>query len=131
MIQINPDKIRVVQLTPKEQKTILEHCQSLDRDMYARIKNAGNGVLHMLEEEYAYLMELIYVEATSAITPEVRNILGHLYHRLTAGPTAQVFVEELEGYDFKSIKEVNDKLQQMMNKQNDTPDPDMGGLSPN
>jgi len=34
MIQINPDKIRVIELTPKEQKAILKHCHSIDRDMY-------------------------------------------------------------------------------------------------
>lgn len=131
MIQLNPDKIRVVQLTPKEHKTILRHCQSMDRSMYERIRGARNGMLHLLEEECEHLRECIYVEADRATLPKVKSILGHLHNRLSASPAARVFSEEFQGYDFKSIEELNKKLQQEMDARNATPDPDMGGLSPN
>ena len=131
MIKINPDKIRVVQLTPKEQKIILRHCQYMDRDMYERIRSARNGVLHLLEEECEHLREYIYVEADRATMPKVKSILGHLHNRLSASSAARVFSEEFQGYDFKSIEELNKKLQRDMDARNATPDPDMGGLSPN
>jgi len=131
MIQINPDKIRVVQLTAKEQKTILRHCHSMDRDLYERIRTARNGVLHLLEEECDRLGRCINVEADRATIPKVKDILGRLHNRLSASPVARVSVEELEGCDFRSIEEVNERLRQQMDARNATPDPDMGGLSPN
>lgn len=131
MIQINPDKIRVVELTPKEQKTILKHCHSIDRDMYDRIRTARNGVLHLLEEECHYLRECLYVEVNKTTMPKVKNILGNLHNKLSLNPVARVFAEEFEGYDFESIEEANEKLQEVMNAKNATPDSTMGGLSPN
>ena len=131
MIQINPEKSRVVQLTAKEQKTILRHCHSMDRDLYERIRTARNGVLHLLEEECDHPGRCINVEADRATIPKVKNILGRLHNRLSASPVAQVSVEELEDCDFRSIEEINERLRQQMDARNATPDLDMGGLSPN
>jgi len=99
--------------------------------MYDRIRTARNGMLHLLEEECEHLRECIYVEADRATLPKVKSILGHLHNRLSASSAARVFSEEFQGYDFKSIEELNKKLQQDMDARNATPDPDMGGLSPN
>jgi hypothetical protein len=103
----------------------------MDRDIYERIRSARNGVLHLLEKELENLRECIYVEADRATLSKVKSILGHLYNKLSATPVARVSLEELDGYDFKSIEELNKKLQQDMDARNATPDPDMGGLSPN
>ena len=131
MIQIYPDKIRVIELTPKEQKTILKHCHSIDRDMYNRIRNARNGVLHLLEQECHYIRECIYAEVNRATKPKVKNILGNLHNRLSLNPVARVFAEEFSGYNFESIEDVNEKLQEVTNARNATPYPEMGRLSPN
>jgi hypothetical protein len=131
MIRVNPDRIRAIELTPKEQKTILKHCRSLDGDMYDRIRTARNGVLHLLEEECHYLRECLYVEINRISIPKVKNILGNFHNKLALNPVARIFAEEFEGHDFGSIEEANEKLQEIMNRRNVTPDPTMGGLSPN
>lgn len=47
MIQLNPDNMVRVELTAKEQKTLLKYCQSIDSDIYDRIQNTPNGVLNL------------------------------------------------------------------------------------
>ena len=44
MIQLNPDRIVTVELTPKEQKTILNYC-NIDRDIYSKISDSKDGVI--------------------------------------------------------------------------------------
>ena len=91
MIQINSDKIRVIQLTAKEQKTILRHCHSMDRDLYERIRTVRNGVLHLLEEECDRLRRCINIEADRTMMPKVKSILGQPRNRLSASPVARVW----------------------------------------
>jgi hypothetical protein len=100
----------------------------MDRDLYERIRTARNGVLHLLEEECNRLGRCINVEADRATVPKIKNILGRLHNRLSASTAARVSVEELEGCDFRSIEEANERLRQQMDARNATPDPNIGCL---
>ena len=130
MIQLNPDNLVRVELTPKEQKTVLNHCQSIDRDIYDRIRNAPDGVLHLLIEDCHYLKGCIHLEMERNIIPENQTILGKVFNKLSPNPITRDIAAEIEGLDFDDIDNLNDHLQGIMTGQNTTPDPEMGGLSP-
>lgn len=98
--------------------------------MYNRIKNARDGVLHLLEEECHYFRECLFAEINRSRMPKVKETLGNLYNRLALNPIARIFSEELAGQDFESIEDANEKLQEVMSRRNARPDPKMGGLSP-
>ncbi len=130
MIQLNPDNLVRVELTAKEQKTLLKYCQSIDRDIYNRIMNAPNGVLNLFLEDCQYLRGCIQLEIERITIPKVQNILGKVFNKLSTSPITQSITEEIEKHDYKSIDDLNDHLQGFMEKRNSTPDPEMGGLSP-
>ena len=130
MIQINPDKIVRIELTPKEQKTILKHCHSLDKDIYGRILNAQDGVLHFLIEDLHHIRECIRVEVDRARKPKVQGILGNLYNKLLPNPATRILAEELGDQSFESVEDANEKLQEIMKARNAAPDAELGGLSP-
>ena len=130
MIQINPNNMVKVELTHKEQKTVLTHCQDMDRDIYDRIQNARNGVIHLLIEDCYYLKGAIQAAIQTATKPKVQNILGTVFNKLSPNPTTKNIAEEIEGQDFDNIDALNEHLQGMMTNHNSSPDPDMGGLSP-
>ncbi|MCD6393666.1 MAG: hypothetical protein J7M40_09170 [Planctomycetes bacterium] len=130
MIQINPDKMVRIELTPKEQKTILKHCHSLDMDTYDRILNAEDGVLHFLIEDLHHIRECIRVEVDRAGKPKVQDILGNLYNKLSPNPATRILAEELGDQSFENIENANEKLQEVMKARNAAPDAELGGLSP-
>ena len=130
MIQLNPDNMIRVELTPKERKTLLKHCHSLERELYQRIANARDGVLHLLIEDCHYLRECVSSELDRANKPKVQNILGNIFKKISPNTTAMSVAEEIEGQDFDSIDDLNDHLQGVMTDRNNTPDPEMGNLSP-
>ena len=130
MIQINPNNLIRIELTPKEIKTVLQYCHSIDDDIYGRIQNAQNGVIHLLVEDCYYLKGCIQAGIQTAKKPKVRNILGTVFNKLSPNPKIKSIADEIEGQDFDSIDSLNEHLQDMMKDRNSSPDPDMGGLSP-
>ena len=130
MIQLNPDKMTRVELTPKEQKTILKHCQSLDRNTYQRIADAKNGILHFLIDDLNHLIGCIQLEIDRARKPKVQTILCKIYNKLILNPTTRKIADELDGQEFESIEDLNLRLQDVMKERNSDPDPEMGNLSP-
>lgn len=130
MIQLNPDNLIRVELTPKEQKTLLKYCQSIDRDIYDRIMNVSDGVLHLFIQDCQYLRGCVQLEMERITIPKIQNILGRISNKLATNPVTRSVAEEIEKHDFENIDDLNNHLQGFMAKQNTAPDPEMGGLSP-
>jgi hypothetical protein len=130
MIQLNSNKMVRVELTTKEQKTVLKYCQSIDRDIYDRIMNSSNGVLHLLIEDCHYLKGCIQLELDRITIPKIQTILGKVFNKLSTNPITRNIAEEIEKQDFDNIDDLNDHLQGFMQNRNTAPDPEMGGLSP-
>jgi hypothetical protein len=130
VIQLNPDNMVRVELTPKEQKTILKYCQSIDRGIYERIMYAPEGTLNLLLEDCQYLRGCIQLEMERITIPKIQNILGRISNKLAPNPITRSVAEEIEKHDFENIDDLNNHLQGFMQNQNTTPDPEMGGLSP-
>ena len=129
MIQINPDNMVRIELTPKEQKTVIQHCP-IDRDIYDRIQNAQNGVLHLLAEDCYHLKGCIQAGIQTAKKPKIQNILGTVFNKLSPNPIVKSIADEIEAQNFDNIDDLNDHLQGVMSSRNASPDPEMGGLSP-
>jgi len=119
-----------VELTPKEQKTVLKYCRSIDRDIYDRIMNSSDGVLHLLIEDCHYLKGCIQLELDQITIPKIQTILGRVSNKLSTNPITRSIAEEIEKHDFDSIDDLNNHLQGYMQNRNTAPDPEMGGLSP-
>ena len=103
MIQLNPDNMVRIELTPKEQKMLLAHCQTIDSFTYNRIANAQDGVLHLLIDECYDLQNSIFTAIEQTNKPKVKDILGHVFNKLTPNPQSRAILEELSQYDFDSI----------------------------
>ena len=90
-----------VELTTKEQKTVLKHCQSIDRDIYDRIMNSSNGVLHLLIEDCHYLKGRIQFEMDRITIPKIQTILGRVFNKLSTNPITRSLAEEIEKHDLR------------------------------
>lgn len=130
MIQLNPDNMVRIELTPKEQKVLLKYCQSMDSDIYDRIANSPDGVLHLMIEDCCHLRECVRIELDRAKKPKVQDVLSGLWNKLSPSPVTREIAEELSNHDFEDVEDMNEFLQDMMEKRNSSPDPEMGGLSP-
>ena len=130
MIQLNSNKMVRVELTPKEQKTLMKYCQSIDRGIYERIMYAPEGALNLLIEDCQYLRGCIQFEMERITIPKIQNILGRISNKLASNPVTRSVAEEIEKHDFANIDDLNNHLQGLMMERNAAPDPDMGGLSP-
>jgi hypothetical protein len=120
-----------VELTAKEQKVLVNYCESIGRDIYRKILDARNGVLSLLIEEGQCLRQYVALRIEQIDRPKVQDILGQLYNKLSPNPVIRDIGEELSGQDFESIEDMNETVQQITAARNDRPDPEMGGLSPN
>ena len=72
----------------------------------------------------------IQLEMEQITIPKIQNILGGISNKLPTNPVTRSVAEEIEKHDFANIDDLNNHLQGFMAKQNTTPDPEMGGLSP-
>ena len=120
-----------IELTPKEQKTLLQHCQAMDSSLYKRIQNAPNGIIHLLKEDCFYLKNLIQETFETVKKPKTQTILGTIFNKLASGTNSSSFAEAIHGIDFDNIEDLNAHLKGIMTDRNNTPDPEMGNLSPN
>ena len=82
MIQLNPDNMVRVELTPQEQNMLLTHCQTIDSGTFDRITNARDGVLHLLIEECFELQNSIYIAIEQSDDGDVKDVLGQVFNKL-------------------------------------------------
>ncbi len=130
MIQINPDKLVRIELTPKERKTVLTSCKGIEKSIYDKIIYSEDGVIELLIEECHNLRHSIFLGAEQTDKPKIKDILGKVFNKLIPNPTARSMGEQLSEYDFEDIDEANEMAQEIMKARNAAPDAEMGGLSP-
>ncbi len=130
MIQINPDKLVRIELTPKERKTVSKFCEGIDKNTYDKIIYSEDGVVELLIEECHDLKHSIFLGVEHTDKPKIKDILGKVFNKLTPNPIARSMAEQLSEYDFEDIDEANEIAQEMMKSRNAAPDAEMGGLSP-
>ncbi len=130
MIQINPDRLVRIELTPKERKTVLKFCEGIDKNTYDKIIYSEDGVIELLIEECHDLKHSIFLGVEQTDKPKIKDILGKVFNKLTPNPIARSLAEQLSEYDFEDIDEANEIAQKVMNSHNVTPDTELGGLSP-
>ncbi len=86
MIQLNPDNMVRIELTPQEQEMLLTHCNTIDSGTFDRITNARDGVLHLLKDECFELQNSIYIAIEHSNDGEVKDILGQVFNKLNQNP---------------------------------------------
>ena len=126
MIQINPDKLVRIELTPKERKTVLKFCEGIDKNTYDKIIYSEDGVIELLIEECHDLKHSIFLGVEQTDKPKIKDILGKVFNKLTPNPTARSLAEQLSEYEFENIDEANEIAQAMMKSRNAAPDAEMG-----
>ena len=122
MIQINPNNIVRIELTPEEQMTILQYCQLIDKAISDRIQNTQNGVLHLLAGDYYDLQQSIFIAIEQTSRNDVKGILGQIITKTAPDTSAKSIAEQIEGKDFDSIDHLNDHMQGIMTERNKAPD---------
>ena len=130
MIQINPDKLVRIELTPKERRTVLKSCEGINKNTYDKIMYSKDGVIELLIEECQDLRHSIFLGIEHTDKLKIKDILGKVFNKLEPNPTARSLEEQLSEYDFEDIDAANEMAQEMMKARNANPDAEMGGLSP-
>ncbi len=130
MIQINPDRLVRIELTPKERKTVLTSCKGIDKSTYDKIIYSEDGVIELLIEECHDLKHSIFLGVEHTDKPKIKDILGKVFNKLTPNPIARSMAEQLSEYEFEDIDAANEMTQEIMKSRNAAPDAEMGELSP-
>ena len=131
MIAINPNQVTAFSFAPNEKRALLQFCTSLDAVVCRKIQVARDGIVPLSPKERWHLCQCLADTLGSIDRPPIQEILGRLLHRLTPGPQAQAWAEELSDLEFQGPEALNAKLQEITDACNAAPDPEMGGLSPN
>jgi hypothetical protein len=129
MVQI-PSNIKTIALSPQERGAILNHSKYIERYYYDLVLNSSNGVIPLHEPDYLQFRAQIGQEIEAANNPQIGDIFGHLYNRLSLNPVSKRLAEELSGRDYSTIEEYQHEASRIMTEHNTRPDPEMGGLSP-
>lgn len=137
MIAINPNNIKIISLSSKERKALLEHSQIIEKRILEKISNNPSGQFSLLNSEFEMFLTALRYEA-KAQTPKLQKIFTKLYERLNIGFAStplqknihSAVQEHLQGKDFQNIEQLNAELYTFYSKRNSAPDPEMGNLSP-
>jgi hypothetical protein len=131
VVSINPDRVKVIKLSKEEQMAILQHCPHLKPDIAYRIANSIDGIVLLTDYE-AYDLRGIVEEQISRIINEKDNrTLCKVSNKLSPNPVIASITEELMDKDFKDVDELQKEVTKINERHNNTPDPEMAGLSPN
>ena len=131
MVSINPNRIKRLQLTNHEQQIVLQNSHFIDKSIYERILNSPTGAFHLLDYEVNNFRLSLSHQLDLTTNEEVKEVLSKIFNKLSANPIISKLSDELVKHNFESIEEVEQAIGTVYNKHNSTPDPGMGGLSPN
>ncbi|MHC4759084.1 MAG: hypothetical protein ACYTE8_10535, partial [Planctomycetota bacterium] len=129
MVSYNKRQLRQIHLLPKEQETVLRHCRFTDNNLYTKIMNAPDGIIVLLDFEIANLRRSIDEQIPFQTDSEVKRTLCITSNKLSPNKVITSLAEKMvDGYE--SMEQLQDLVNNEMNKGNATPDPGMCGLSP-
>jgi len=128
MVDYHPSQLISVDLTSKEKETILSNC-NIHKTIYDKIFHSTGTIDFLIEETYE-LSDSIFLAIERTTNNEVKDILGVIFNKLAPNPEIRTIAEEISNCDFDSIDDINEHLHGIMTQRNDSPDPEMGGLSP-
>ncbi len=129
MVSYNKRQVRQIHLLPKEQEAILRHCRFTDNSLYAKIMNAPNGIIVLLDFEIANLRRSIDEQIPFQADSEVKRTLCVISNKLSPNKVITSLAEKMVD-EYESMEQLQDLVNNEMNKGNATPDPEMCGLSP-
>ena len=131
MVAINPEKIKVIKLSKEEQQAILQHCPYLEPHTSHKIANSTDGFIQLIDYEAYKLRATIDEEISRIDNKKTKKILCKAYNKLCPNPTIASIAEQLVDKEFKSLDELQMEVAKINERYNNTPDPEMAGLSPN
>jgi len=131
MVAINPERIKVIKLSEEEQQAILQYCPYLEPDTSYQIANSTDGVVQLIDYEAYKLRAIIDEEIYRIDNEKAKKILCKVSNKLCPNPAVASIAEQLVDKDFKSIDELQEEVAKINERYNNTPDPEMAGLSPN
>lgn len=132
MVAINPHRTRLIKLSPQEQRAILTYCPYIESSISYQIANSIDGTIRLPDYE-ANKLRAIIDEQISRLDNEGegQKTLCGVFNKLSPNPVMASMAEELAGRDFKDIAELQREVSRINERYNNTPDPEMAGLSPN
>ncbi len=131
MVSINPSDALIIKITKAEQSALLQHCAEIDDDIRSILFSSASGILTLTRQQCEKLRWGINIELDRVSNQDSRDLLSSIYNKLCPKPAIRDLVEQLGKESFHDLEHIQHKLDEMTRKQNNTPDPDLGGLSPN
>lgn len=131
MVSINPDNTKTIKLSKEEQQAVLESCPSVGFEIASRIANSIDGIVQLLDFEAYNLRAVIDKQISQINDDRTARILCRISNKLSPNPIIASLGEKLGDKQFNDLDEMNQAAREIQNKHNNTPDPEMAGLTPN
>ena len=131
MVAINPEAVKVIKLSKEEQLAILRHCPYLEPDISYRIANSADGIIWLVDYEAYKLRAAIDEQISRMGSHKDTKTLCKASNKLCPNPIIASIAEQLTDKNFKDFDEARREVRKIHERHNDTPDPEMAGLTPN
>ncbi|MFC1677430.1 hypothetical protein ACFL3G_10270 [Planctomycetota bacterium] len=129
MVSYNKRQLRQIHLLPKEQEAVLRHCRFTDNNLYTKIMNAPDGIIVLLDFEIANLRRSIDEQIPFQTDSEVKSTLCIISNKLSPNKVITSLAEKMVD-EYENMEQLQDLVNNEMNKGNAIPDPEMCDLSP-
>ncbi len=131
MVSFKSNDMRILRLTKQEQSAILEFCNDLiEQSVLELIYTATDGVIVLTKQQCKDLRAAVDGRMNQVKDYDAIDDLSKVFNKLSDNPAVRQIASELEEKPFETLEDIQGFADSMMEKQNNTPDPEMGGLSP-
>ncbi|MBI9019038.1 MAG: hypothetical protein JEZ07_17440 [Phycisphaerae bacterium] len=131
MVNFDSEKTQNLNLSPKELAILMHHCSGLiDDEILRKLFSATNGMLILTKQQAHNLRLIVDVCLTKVLNPDEADILSQIFKKLSPNYLTRQISEQMAEREFGSLEDLQEFTNSFMEKQNNIPDPELGGFTP-
>jgi len=128
LISFNLDNWHEIEISEKDKQSLLEHCQLIDPEVQEKVISSSGNSLFLHSDDAKQLLGALSYSIQSIKDKKVKSLFDKVIKSiLKSSRDNEPPIEENDDEIFSSI---NDACAELSHKMNNSPDPELGNLSP-
>ena len=128
MVSFNLENWQKIKLSEKDKQSLLQYCQLIDPEVEEKIKSSSGNSLFLHEDDADQLLAALCYSIEKVRDRKVKSLFDKLIQDISLG--SQVNNNPVENNDDEIISSINETCAELSNNINNSPDPELGDLSP-
>jgi hypothetical protein len=128
LVSFNLENWQKIKLSKKDKQSLLQHCQLIDPEVQEKINSSSGKALFLHEDDADQLLAALCYSIEKVRDKKVKSLFDKLIQEISLG--SQVNNNPVKHDDEEILSSIDDACAELSSKLNNTPDHELGDLSP-